>query len=87
MAKYLWLGMSMTDVVRAATATPARELGLAGKAGTLAKGAWGDVAVCRHVKAAPVFLDNFREARTGDQMLVPIMTVRGGEILYRQSDF
>ena len=87
MAKYLWLGMSMTDVVRAATAVPARELGLEGRAGTLSAGAYGDAVICRHIEASPVFLDNFGEARTGDQMLVPMMTVKNGEILYRQSDF
>lgn len=87
MSKYLGLGMKLTDVVRAVTETPAKQLGLSGKAGTLAEGAFGDLVVCKCVEAAPVFLDNFQKTMTGDQMLVPLMTIKGGEILYCQTNF
>jgi len=86
MAKYLWLGMSMADTVRAVTETPARLMGLAGRAGTLAEGAFGDLVVMRRSKASPVFLDNFGLAETGDQMLTPLLTIADGKILFRSND-
>ena len=82
MSKYLWLGMSLTDVVRAATETPAKHMKLA-KAGSLAPGMWGDAAVFRLKEGKPRYLDNFQHERFGDRMLVPMLTVSGGEIAYR----
>ena len=81
-SKFLWLGMSMTEVIRCVTEVPARELKLP-KAGTLKKGSYGDLAMCRIVSAKPVYLDNFGHERIGDRLLVPMMTVKDGEILYR----
>lgn len=45
LSKFLSLGMPLPDVVRAATATPARAIGRSGDLGTLARGAAGDAAV------------------------------------------
>ncbi|MGI6029204.1 MAG: amidohydrolase family protein [Candidatus Heteroscillospira sp.] len=87
MSKYLHLGMSLPDIVRAATDTPARQLGLGGKIGTLAEGARADVAVCRLVEAHPVYLDNLGTPMAGTQMLVPVMTLKDGETMFRQSNF
>jgi predicted amidohydrolase len=87
MSKYLALGLPLNEVIRATTETPARHLGLAGKAGTLKKGAFGDLVVCRRVDAAPVFLDNMMTQFVGNQLLVPVMTIKDGNILYRQTDF
>jgi len=44
MSKFLHLGWSFEDVVRAATARPAEVLGLQGQVGTLRPGAYADVA-------------------------------------------
>ena len=87
LSKYLWLGMPLEKVIRAAIAAPADALGLGGKAGTLSPGAWGDVTVVSCVEADPVFLDNLGTVRRGDRLLVVKMTVRSGEILFRQTDF
>ena len=45
LSKFLSLGMPLPDVVRAATAAPARAIGRSGELGTLAVGAAGDAAV------------------------------------------
>lgn len=52
LSKCLALGMSLAQVVRAATETPARVLGRAGRLGTLAPGAEGDITVLRIVDRA-----------------------------------
>jgi dihydroorotase len=45
MAKFLGLGLPLTEVLRAVTATSAAVLGRTGEPGTLRPGAAGDVAV------------------------------------------
>ena len=87
MSKMMRCGMELEDVVRAVTQTPARELGLAGKIGTLREGAFADITVCRMIPAKPVFMDNFQNPVTGEKLLVPVMTIKNGEIAYRQTDF
>lgn len=87
MSKYLSMGMSLHDIVQCTTETPAKVLGLSGKIGTLAPGAAGDLAVFRQIDAAPVYLDNFQKTMTGDTMLIPMMTIKSGDILFRQQDF
>lgn len=87
MSKYLCLGMSLSHVVRAVTATPAHALGLDGVLGTLARGAAGDVTICKCQDAAPVFEDHMGETMIGDKLLVPVLTIKSGRIWYRQTDF
>ncbi|MGE4354036.1 MAG: amidohydrolase family protein [Oscillospiraceae bacterium] len=87
MSKYLSFGMTINDVIRAVTDTPAHQLGLDGKAGTLKSGAYGDLVVCRRMEASPVFLDSALKKYIGNQLLVPIMTIKDGNIMYRQTDF
>src|SRR5262249_39746116 len=45
LSKFLCLGLRLPDVVRAATATPARAIGRSGDLGSLEVGAAGDAAV------------------------------------------
>ena len=47
MTKMLYLGLSLEEVVRRSTETPARALGLHDRLGTLKVGAEGDAAVVR----------------------------------------
>jgi dihydroorotase len=90
LSKCLALGMSLEQVVRAATETPARVLGLAGRLGTLAPGAEGDVTVLRVVERA-VTHQGVPEAvigadaaalaaerQSGTVQLEPVHTIIGG---------
>ena len=87
MSKYLCLGMDLMDVVRCVTATPARLIGLAGKIGTLAPGAEADVTVLAERPAQIIFDDIHGGRRKSDKILVPQLTVKAGNILFRQTDF
>jgi dihydroorotase len=87
MSKYLNLGLSLKQVVRAVTETPAKLMGLAGKIGTLAPGADADVAICKLVKKPVVFKDALGEIRAGQEVLVPVMVILQGKVVYCQPDF
>lgn len=83
MSKYLALGVSLPAVVRACTASPARLLGMEGKLGTLAPGAYADVAVFRLQEMPLEFRDAAGEVLTCSQVFIPRMTVLGGRVVYR----
>lgn len=83
MSKYLAMGVSLNDVVARCTAIPAKLMGLEGRIGTLAPGAWGDVSVFRLRDKETMFTDTRKEVRRGSQMLVPQMTVLKGNVLYK----
>lgn len=83
MSKYLALGVSLPKVVRACTAAPARLLGMEGKIGTLAPGAYADVAVFRLKEMPLEFRDVSGEVLTCSQVFIPQMTVLGGRVVYR----
>jgi len=85
MAKFLNLGMPLADVVRAATATPARAIGREGRLGTLKPGAVADVAVFKLEDGRFDFEDAHGEHMTGERRLVPTLTLRAGEIWWRRA--
>jgi dihydroorotase len=88
MMKFLHLGMSLENVVAACTATPARLIGMRGKLGTLARGAFADVAIFRRERKRPVVTrDESGDSIAMDDWLLPQMTVKDGKIVYRQIDF
>jgi dihydroorotase len=84
MAKFLNLGMPLPDVIRAATATPAKALGREGRLGTLAQGAVADVAVFRLERGSFDFEDAHGDHLTGAQRLVPQVTLRAGELWWKR---
>jgi predicted amidohydrolase len=59
----------------------------AGLLGTLAPGAFADVAVLTLVNKRVRYLDAKGEEFIGDTLLVPQMTVLDGRIAYRQIEF
>ncbi|MGD0965187.1 MAG: metallo-dependent hydrolase [Candidatus Acidiferrales bacterium] len=88
MMKFLKLGMSIEEGVAACTSAPARQIGMQGKLGTLAPGAFADVAIFRREKKQPrVVRDDAGDSITVDDWLIPQMTILGGKIAYRQIDF
>jgi dihydroorotase len=78
MTKFLYLGRSLPEVVRAVTARPAEMLGMTGRIGTLRPGAQADVAVLA-LDAGPVELfDIFKERRAFGSSLRCTNTLVGG---------
>jgi dihydroorotase len=79
MAKLLAVGMSLPEVVAAATVAPARVLGL--RAGTLAVGAPADLAVFSVEEGRFELVDAHRQSRFSSTRLVNQATYVGGRLL------
>ena len=81
MAFFLELGFSLEDVVRMTTVNPARALGIADRAGSLAKGREADIAVLELIVGRWELTDATEVSRTGATALVPVTTIKGGRII------
>ena len=86
MSKYLALGMSIDDVVRACTMTPATLIGMEGKLGTLAPEALADVAVFRLTDKSITFTDFAGKSLVCHQLLLSQVTVSKGRVVYRSPE-
>jgi predicted amidohydrolase len=87
MSKYLSLGLGLEQVVKACTATPAELIGMRGKLGTLAPGAFADLAIFRRSAKSFRFKNRMGESFEAEQLLVPQMTILNGKIVYRHIEF
>jgi dihydroorotase len=76
MSKFVLLGMSLPDVVRAATHTPAQLFDL--PFGTLSEGSIADLTVLEHVEGSYDLVDSSGKRRTSSQRLVPYVTLLEG---------
>ncbi len=81
--KFLYLGMSIDDVLAKVTQIPADTILMPGKVGTLAKGAWGDAVIFELRDGEFQLIDASGEARISSQILEPIVVIKGGKV-YRQ---
>ena len=81
MSKLLNLGMSLTEVIRRSTVTPADEIGHA-ELGSLSIGACADVAVLTMHTGDFGFVDCGRARIRGSRKLECLLTVRAGEIVF-----
>ena len=81
MSKFLALGMSLPEVVRATTARPAEILGLQNEIGTLRPGALADVALFRMHHGRFPFYDVTMEMREGKHLLRNTLTILNGQLL------
>jgi dihydroorotase len=77
-SKLLHLGLSLPEVVRRVTATPAACIGLAGEIGMLAPGAMADVSMFRMVDGEWQFMDAAGQVETGGTRFEPMATLRAG---------
>lgn len=87
LSKYLSLGLDLPTVLRCCTAAPAKLMGLEGQIGTLAPGAYADIAVFRLKETEYVQKDFHDDALRCDRLLVPQLTMIAGEIQYCLTDF
>ncbi|MEN0578068.1 metallo-dependent hydrolase [Phytobacter palmae] len=87
MSKYLNMGMSFFDVVRAVTRTPARLMKMEGQIGTLAPGAFADIAIVKLRKEKIVFEDTKGAQLAGDRYIDNCAAISNGQIVYRRQRF
>ena len=87
LSKYLTMGMKLSDVIRAATVSPAQIMRMEKKIGTLSSGAYADVSVFKLKKIAFEHKDWCDDVLPAKELLVPQMTLCAGEIQYCQNDF
>ena len=80
-SKYLTLGLSLSEILRRCTEIPARLMGLAEQLGTLQPGARADLAVFRLEDQSWEQQDWRGDTLPCGQLLVPQMTILGGEIV------
>ena len=92
MAKYTQMGIPFETVLSCCTRKPAEDLGLAGEIGCLSKGACADIAVFRKEDSRIPFGDRPYGDADGEAFpcrwrLRTMLTVRGGEMVYRDELF
>jgi len=80
-SKFLHLGLSLPEVIRRVTATPAACVGLAGTLGTLAPGSAADVSVFRLASGEWSYRDSSLAEQTGHVRLEPVAVLRAGRVV------
>lgn len=86
LSKFLALGVSLADVIRAATVRPAQVMGMADRIGTLRVGTFADVALFKLLQGNFPFYDVHMNRRDGTQLLHNTLTIVNGRELVRQPD-
>ena len=81
LSKFMALGMSFAEVIRAATERPAQVMGLQDEVGTLKPGALADVALFRLESGDFTFYDVHMNARPGKQLVRNTLTLINGREL------
>lgn len=80
LSKFLYLGLTLDEVIKRATDNPAQTFGFPLGLGTLRDGAEADVAVFDLAEGTFDFVDSEEQRRTGHQKLIPVATVKSGRI-------
>jgi len=83
LSKFLQLGMSLSEVIRASTARPAEVLGIERELGTLRPGSHADIALFRLLPGRFPLYDIAGEMREARNLLVNTLTLVGGRPLDR----
>jgi dihydroorotase len=79
MAKFMSIGYSLPDVIKATTVNAARALGLQDEIGAIAVGRDADLSIIDVVEGDFTFTDTRGQAFTGRHGLVPVRTIKAGE--------
>ena len=80
MAKFMSVGYTLPDVVRMATVTAAKGIGKADTLGAIAVGREADLSIIDVVEGKWKFTDTLNQPFTGSKALVPVQTIRAGEL-------
>lgn len=91
-SKYVSMGMELYEVIRRCTELPAKSMGLLGEIGTLEPGRTADITVIRQEDRYNEFGDRpnkekEQQIRKGNKIYRPVLTVKRGEIVYRDLEF
>ncbi|RLP11046.1 amidohydrolase family protein [Propionibacterium australiense] len=91
-AKYTALGISFEDVISCMTVNPARDLKILDRAGSLTIGHPADIAVLRPVEKDTVHGDRpngdpDQHTRVSHKLYQPVLTVKNGEMVFRNLTF
>jgi dihydroorotase len=87
LSKYLYLGLNLDQVIELGTTKPARAVHLDEHIGTLQVGADADISIIE-LREGPVTLTDARGAtRQGNQLLLPVETLRAGRRFSPQHSF
>jgi dihydroorotase len=81
MAKFLHLGLSLPEVIRLSTVSPAELIYRADEFGTLRPGSCADITVFRVIDGEFTVTDAEKRSETAKQMIEPVYTVRAGEVV------
>src|SRR2546429_634685 len=84
MSKFLNMGVTLSDLIRRATANPAHEIHRP-ELGTLSVGREADIAVLEELRGHFGYIDCGYAKMDGTLRIVAQMTIRGGRILYDPS--
>ncbi|GHS99999.1 metallo-dependent hydrolase [Synergistales bacterium] len=87
MSRFLSMGMSLRDVLRCVTETPAKLMNEEGRLGTLRPGAVGDVTVMTLAEQDVHHYDSNAADYISKQLLIPQLSVLRGEIAFCQPTF
>jgi dihydroorotase len=80
MTKCLALGMSLTDVIRAASYTPARAIGIAGEKGSLTPGFAASISILELKPGKFKLVDSIGEHLAADYLFIPEYTITGRDL-------
>jgi dihydroorotase len=86
LSKFLYLGMSFPEVIRAATTRPAEILGLQQELGTLRPGAVADLALFTIARGRFPLYDIHMNMREGKELIHNTLTIVNGRPLARLAD-
>ena len=86
LSKFLDFGMPLENVLDTATRAPAEKIGMPELA-SMAVGTPADVCILKLKKKEVAYCDINGHRFTGSQVLVPMMTFKGGKCVYCQADF
>jgi len=86
LSKFLAIGMTFEEVIRAATVRPAQVMGLASEIGTLKVGALADVALFTLEKGEFPLYDVHMETRQSDRLIRNTLTIVNGREMPRIPD-
>lgn len=87
LSRYLSLGIDLKNIIKAVTETPARHMKMEGQIGTIKPGAFADIAIFKIKDGKVRHLDFKNDIFEGKYLMVPQMTILGGEIVFSQVDF
>ena len=86
LSKFLYMGLSIDDVIAMATVRPAAAIGQTAECGSLRPGMSADLSILRLERGPTTFVDAVGERRNGDRRIVSVATLREGKPCQTGSD-